>query len=97
MNLEDANSTEIKADTKNPIVDLLPEQKDVLDKFKKDLESFKKRTKDLPKKGPRATNQVDESSAFKGSQQGLGRKRKTKKRNNKKRKTLRYKNKRKWF
>jgi CTP synthase len=31
LNLEDANSTEIKADTKNPIVDLLPEQKDVLD------------------------------------------------------------------
>jgi hypothetical protein len=71
------------------------EQKDVLDKFKKDLESFKKRTKDLPKKGPRATNQVDESSAFKGSQQGLGRKRKTKRRKIKKRKTLRYKNKRK--
>ncbi len=55
-------------------------QKDVLDKFKKDLESFKKRTKRLPQKGPRAINQVDESSAFKGSQQGLGRKRKTKKR-----------------
>ena len=29
MNLEDGNSTEIKPDTKNPIVDLLPEQKDV--------------------------------------------------------------------
>jgi len=31
LNLEDVNSTEIKPDTKNPIVDLLPEQKDVLD------------------------------------------------------------------
>ncbi|WP_371505040.1 glutamine hydrolyzing CTP synthase [Nitrosopumilus adriaticus] len=31
MNLEDGNSTEIKPDTKNPIVDLLPEQKDVSD------------------------------------------------------------------
>ena len=31
LNLEDANSTEIKADTKNPIVDLLPEQKDISD------------------------------------------------------------------
>ena len=31
MNLEDANSAEIKADTKNPVVDLLPEQKDVSD------------------------------------------------------------------
>ena len=31
LNLEDANSAEIKADAKNPIVDLLPEQKDVLD------------------------------------------------------------------
>ena len=31
LNLDDANSTEIKADTKNPIVDLLPEQKDVSD------------------------------------------------------------------
>ena len=31
MNLEDANSAEIKADTKNPIVDLLPEQKNVSD------------------------------------------------------------------
>jgi CTP synthase len=31
LNLEDANSTEIKADTKNPIVDLLPEQKEVSD------------------------------------------------------------------
>ena len=27
LNLEDANSTEIKPDTKNPVVDLLPEQK----------------------------------------------------------------------
>ena len=27
LNLEDANSTEIKQDAKNPIVDLLPEQK----------------------------------------------------------------------
>ena len=31
LNLEDANSTEIKEDAKNPIVDLLPEQKDVSD------------------------------------------------------------------
>ena len=31
LNLEDANSTEIKSDTKNPIVDLLPEQKDISD------------------------------------------------------------------
>jgi len=31
LNLEDVNSTEIKPDTKNPIVDLLPEQKDVSD------------------------------------------------------------------
>ena len=31
LNLEDANSTEIKADTKNPVVDLLPEQKDISD------------------------------------------------------------------
>lgn len=31
LNLEDANSTEIKADAKNPIVDLLPEQNDVSD------------------------------------------------------------------
>jgi CTP synthase len=31
LKLEDANSTEIKNDAKNPIVDLLPEQKDVLD------------------------------------------------------------------
>jgi CTP synthase len=31
LKLEDANSTEIKEDTKNPIVDLLPEQKDVSD------------------------------------------------------------------
>ncbi len=31
LNLEDANSTEIKLDAKNPIVDLLPEQKDVSD------------------------------------------------------------------
>ena len=31
MHLEDANSTEIKKDTKNPIVDLLPEQKEVSD------------------------------------------------------------------
>ena len=29
LSLEDANSTEIKTDTKNPIVDLLPEQKDI--------------------------------------------------------------------
>ena len=29
LNLEDANSTEIKADAKNPIVDLLPEQKEI--------------------------------------------------------------------
>jgi len=29
MKLEDVNSTEIKPDTKNPIVDLLPEQKDI--------------------------------------------------------------------
>jgi len=31
LNLKDANSTEIEPDTQNPIVDLLPEQKDVLD------------------------------------------------------------------
>jgi len=31
LNLKDANSAEIKADTKNPIVDLLPEQKNVSD------------------------------------------------------------------
>ena len=31
LQLDDANSTEIKPDTKNPIVDLLPEQKDVSD------------------------------------------------------------------
>jgi len=31
LNLEDANSAEIKADAKNPVVDLLPEQKDVSD------------------------------------------------------------------
>ena len=31
MNLNDANSTEINAETTNPIVDLLPEQKDVSD------------------------------------------------------------------
>ena len=31
MNLEDANSTEIKTDTANPIVDLLPEQKEISD------------------------------------------------------------------
>ena len=31
LNLDDANSTEIKADAKNPIVDLLPEQKDISD------------------------------------------------------------------
>jgi CTP synthase len=31
LNLEDANSTEIKQDAKNPIVDLLPEQKEVSD------------------------------------------------------------------
>jgi CTP synthase len=31
MRLEDGNSTEIKPDTKNPIVDLLPEQKDISD------------------------------------------------------------------
>jgi len=31
LNLDDANSTEIQKDTKNPIVDLLPEQKDVSD------------------------------------------------------------------
>lgn len=31
LNLEDVNSTEIKENTKNPIVDLLPEQKDVSD------------------------------------------------------------------
>ena len=30
-NLENANSTEIVADTKNPIIDLLPEQKDETD------------------------------------------------------------------
>ena len=31
LNLEDVNSTEIKKDAKNPVVDLLPEQKDVED------------------------------------------------------------------
>jgi len=31
LKLEDSNSTEIKPDTQNPIVDLLPEQKDVSD------------------------------------------------------------------
>lgn len=31
LNLKDANSTEIEPNTQNPIVDLLPEQKDVLD------------------------------------------------------------------
>ena len=31
LNLEDANSTEIKEDAKNPVVDLLPEQKEVSD------------------------------------------------------------------
>lgn len=31
LNLEDSNSTEIKSDAKNPIVDLLPEQKNVSD------------------------------------------------------------------
>ncbi len=31
LKLDDANSTEIKSDAKNPIVDLLPEQKDVSD------------------------------------------------------------------
>ena len=31
LGLEDANSTEIKRDAKNPVVDLLPEQKDVED------------------------------------------------------------------
>jgi CTP synthase len=31
LNLEDVNSTEIKPDTKNPVVDLLPEQKNVSD------------------------------------------------------------------
>ncbi len=31
MKLDNANSSEIKPDTKNPIVDLLPEQKDVSD------------------------------------------------------------------
>jgi CTP synthase len=31
LNLEDANSTEIKQDAKNPVVDLLPEQKNVSD------------------------------------------------------------------
>ena len=31
LNLEDVNSAEIKADAKNPVVDLLPEQKDVSD------------------------------------------------------------------
>jgi CTP synthase len=31
LKLEDVNSTEIKQDAKNPVVDLLPEQKDVLD------------------------------------------------------------------
>jgi len=71
------------------------EQKVIFDRIKKGPEYFKKRMQSLPIKGPRATNEVDESSAFKGSQRGLGRKRKTKKRNNKKRKTLRYKNKRK--
>jgi len=71
------------------------EQKDIFDRIKKGPEYFKKRMQSLPIKGPRATNEVDESSAFKGSQQGLGRKHQTKKRKIKKRKTLRYKNKRK--
>jgi CTP synthase len=31
LNLDDANSTEIKPDAKNPVVDLLPEQKDISD------------------------------------------------------------------
>jgi len=31
LNLEDANSTEIKKEAKNPVVDLLPDQKNVLD------------------------------------------------------------------
>lgn len=31
LNLEDANSTEIKEDAKNPVVDLLPEQKELSD------------------------------------------------------------------
>jgi CTP synthase len=31
LNLEDANSTEIKQDAKNPVVDLLPEQKEISD------------------------------------------------------------------
>ncbi len=31
LNLDDVNSTEIKSDAKNPVVDLLPEQKDVSD------------------------------------------------------------------
>ena len=31
LNLQDVNSTEIKADAKNPIIDLLPEQKNVSD------------------------------------------------------------------
>jgi CTP synthase len=31
LNLEDANSTEIKSDAKNPVVDLLPEQKGISD------------------------------------------------------------------
>jgi CTP synthase len=31
LNLEDVNSTEIKSDAKNPVVDLLPEQKDISD------------------------------------------------------------------
>ena len=32
LNLEDANSTEINSDVKNPIVDLLPEQKNIAEK-----------------------------------------------------------------
>ena len=32
LNLDDANSTEIKSDVKNPIVDLLPEQKSIAEK-----------------------------------------------------------------
>ena len=31
MNLEDVNSAEIKADAKNPVIDLLPEQKNISD------------------------------------------------------------------
>ena len=58
------------------------EQKGIYDRIKKSPEYFKKRMQSLPIKGPRATNEVDESSAFKGSQQGLGRKHKTKKRKN---------------